>query len=185
MGELVTTPQYGDDCGFCTPGTFPAGKTPKKMIAFFTGITKCPVAPSANPPEGSYVIEQNAVTPCLFENTDFNILWQAFAADTWFKADSPGGIWFEDLKAGVCQNFADNHIVACGPPLLDGALGTCQISMEPIEAVPWLLCDEYELVPVEDTWFNQWLSDSAFPPDKVIGLYNTKYSTNCLVKYES
>lgn len=183
MGQELQEPQYGVDCGFCTPGTWPVNETPAEMTGFFTGIQICPVAPNETPPEGSYVMTQRLGTPCLFENVVNKLIWQAFIATTAAQALSTGGFWFSKLMMGACQSLLPNGIVACGGPVDDGALGTLQMSMAPLEETAWLLTDDYNFVPTDETWFNEWLLDTAPPPDKVIGLYNTKYRANVLIKY--
>lgn len=183
MGQPLTAPVFGANCGHCTPGTWPNGQTPKKMIAFFTGITKCPGAPAGNPPEGSYIIEQEALQPCLFKDVsgDLAVSFGLFLTSTIWQ--SGAGTWYGEIAGPICSDSGNNDAVACGPPLVFGALGNHIISMEPLEEIPWLLTDDYNFVPTDETWFNQWLLDGAFPPDKVIGLYNTKYRANVLVKY--
>ena len=185
MGQPLTAPVFGANCGNCTPGTWAIGETPKKMIAFFTGITKCPGAPAGNPPEGSYIIEQEALQPCVWKDasTDLVVTMAFFLSSTIFA--SPGGTWYSEAAGPVCSGSGNNDAGACGPAGIDGALGNHIISMEPLEDIPWLLTDDYNIVPTDETWFNQWLLDTPFPPDKVVGLYNTKYRANVLVKYES
>lgn len=155
------------------------------MLAFFAGITKCPGIATGNPPEGSYIVEQVLGTPCSFRDASANLLWQVVPGWTSLVFAADVGDWFQGLVFALCVDFFNNGVVACGNPFDAGAIGTGQMSMEAIEEVPWKLTDDYNLVPTDETWYNQWLLDSAFPPDKVIGLYNTKYRANVLVKYES
>ena len=126
---------------------------------------------------------QKLGSPCIFENVANLLQWQPQVGNTLFIANSPGGNWFWKSEPNWCEDLANNGIVACGGPNDDGFGGTFQMSMEPLEATAWLLTDDYNFVPTDETWFNEWLLDSPFPPDKVIGLYNTKYRTNVLIKY--
>lgn len=185
MGQQLTAPVYGNNCLNCTPGTWALGFTPKVMQAFITGITACAAAGGKAPPEGTYDMTQNVGLPCTWDNVGLSAKYQAFAANTILRSDDGANQWFFDAIGLACQDLGVNSLGACGPPGQYGTGGTMQMSMEPIELIPWLLTDDYNLVPTDETWFNQWLLDTPFPPDKVVGLYNTKYHANVLVKYES
>ncbi len=185
MGQVLKTPEYGIDCAACTPGTWAAGKTPLKMLLFFTGITECPLAPGPAPPEGTYVVEQVIGTPCLWRDAPITTIYRASPGGTSLQYVIGAGWYFSGSPVAICQDFSNNDLVACGGPATWGIGGTCQCSMESIDEIPWKLTDDYNLMPTDEGFFNQWLLDTPYPPDKVIGLYSTKYRVNVLVKYES
>lgn len=82
MGQLIKPPpiEYGNDCGYCTPGLWPVGQTPKRMLVYFDGMTACPISHIPPPNGRTFILEQSPISACTWQYNDatWNIDYQPF-----------------------------------------------------------------------------------------------------------
>lgn len=185
MLSQVKPAVFGDDCVSCTPAIWAAGETPEKMLVVFEGMEKCPAAGIQALPNGTFIIEQDPIIPCTFKDASGLITWNGSPPTTSFQFASIGGFWFIGSVGFPCQFFANNNRVTCGPADFHGILGTCTVSPDPIDAVPFELCDSLNIAPVEDTVYDAWLIGGVSPPEQVTRLVNNDFNINVLIKSQT
>lgn len=80
MGTPITPPypEYGDDCGYCTPALWSAGETPKFIYAYFQGISDCSISSHDVPNGQTFKLEQDSVLPCYWvhEGPIYHVYYQ-------------------------------------------------------------------------------------------------------------
>lgn len=120
MGQATPPPPViGDHCAHCDGVLWPAGQTPKFPRVTFSDLVKCPLAVS-DPPDGTYVLTQDPVDPCLWEYFDslFQITLVTQAGPTWVAATgSPpfhGRLYFYDSQGGCASDFVNDYRFCIG-----------------------------------------------------------------------
>jgi len=118
MGDDVIIPgPPGDNCAQCDNILWTPGSTPLFVQLTFKDIVPCPLAPLP-PPNGSWVLRQDSVLPCLWEyyDSDWLISWALAAGSSEYSARgvSPGynSIFFWN-DVGNCLLTANNHHNVC------------------------------------------------------------------------
>lgn len=116
MGQATPPPPIiGDLCVHCNGVLWPAGQTPKHPRVTFADLVKCPLA-TQDPPDGTYMLTQDAVDPCKWEYSDshFLITLKTQAGPTWVACTGPppghGNNYFYDSQGGCASNFANDYL---------------------------------------------------------------------------
>lgn len=185
MGTPIGPPTYGNNCDKCTPGTWAPGETPDQIQAFFLGVSACPG--SSGPPAGTYTLNQHLGIPCRFEQPSLThfIAWQVIPPVTQMNCVKIFSHWFSDQPAIVCHDSFTNDLLGCGAPLVIGFGGTCYVDLTPPATGPWTFCNDYEMVPVENTFYDRWLLPEAAPIESVFRIANVELDVNVLVKWQN
>lgn len=134
MGIPIILPgPFGSDCAACDSVLWESGETPLWLKATFSGIEKCSAGP-VDPPNGSWILTQIALTPCI---------WQFLAFDWRIQYDISSGvtkmfamywngskwfIYFYDQKS-LCAVAGNADYTACGPSNIGGKNGTVIIEL--------------------------------------------------------
>ena len=118
---ITPTPPYGTDCPSCTPGLFPAGKTPQHVYLYFEGITDCGWS-IHHPPNGqTFELEQVDGSPCLWAHdgdvwiVDFHAKRVGFDY-SWITLVSEDGYFMFDGTGDICPpdlTTFDNDMESC------------------------------------------------------------------------
>jgi len=184
MGSPIQEPQYGDDCGFLTPGVFPVDKNPLKMLCTLFDIVSCPFAGGEGAPNGSAQITQ--VTPCYWQGDiqGKTINYTATAIDTRLSAVKSGNTWFADTAPAVGADSFTNDLVACGGISTFGVLGTGQVLLEPYEANSWEIAVDFNFLDPAESYFTEYMLDTVTPFTSVTRLSSHRWNTNILIKRE-
>lgn len=182
MGELIKQPIYGNDCGFLTPGIFAAGFTPENMLASMFDLEPCPLAGGDSAPNGSVVLTQGA--NCVWEGLlqGKTVHWEGQLAHTLFNITEGLDQWFLHRPMIVGEDEFTNTLLACGGIFDFGIKGTAQVSLDPYEANSYELAVSFNFVPPDETYFTDYMVNSASPFTKVTRLSSHRWNTNVLIK---
>lgn len=119
MGSPVKPPRSpGDDCVHCDEEGCSSGVTPADIQVTFSGIVNCPLV-GGQPPDGPYVLLQDAVDPCLwtYDGPDFFIGAECLGGGT--KVYATGALpvgtpnYFLGFTFDDCSTSVTNSYVAC------------------------------------------------------------------------
>lgn len=105
----------GANCADCVDAIF-NGKTPAWIMAVISGVSKCPIAPTAFP-NGIHLLQQSVGDPCVWEKAFglFGITYTLTDVDSLFQITFSGVFnHFIDLRDDPCQVGFDNEITGCG-----------------------------------------------------------------------
>jgi len=184
MGIPVDPIEYGDDCPACTPNPWPAGKTPKHMFATFFDLVNC--LPYTAKHNGTILITQDPGSPCHFSRLGIipEIDYLTGVGLTTLTSKLGLSLFFGDNVAAKCVFFFTSELLVCAWPVIYNILGTAIVLPEPAAERASHFCNDFNLLPAEDTMLEQWTLDSASPYTTVTRLANIEYDVNVLVKYE-
>jgi len=181
MGLPLPEPEFGDNCLAC----YAPGETPKAVVMFISGVEVCPLLDPKGPLGGAWVLPQ--VLACeWFINDGISAVG--------VKRNAPGGnTLFSQLNLGIgifgstalvpCASGGPNQNV-CMPLFVHGELGACHVDFRPWPATPRMLCDDYGMLPSEDTKTDPYIIQDEPPTTVVYRFQNTKYSTKLGIKFD-
>lgn len=136
--------EYGNDCELCTPGLYPAGKTPRKITIYFNDIEICEeAAPSGEFLNRCFVCENTDPGPCHFDFSegDTHVYWDHDLGDcVWIETGVAD--YFESVNA-QCETSVVNDYDEC-----DGDLYINGTARAAIGDVPATLCYDYGFAPI-------------------------------------
>lgn len=125
MGEDPGNGSYvvGAACEDCDAGLFPDG-TPKYILLSVSGISVCAPWP-IEPPNGSWLLEQQPGQPCSWGLVDDPYTFQANLGTFWgciIDDFATSREYFTDLVGGPCEDFFSNDFTDCllGPISING-----------------------------------------------------------------
>lgn len=109
----------GVQCNHCKDVIFD-GVTPEYVMASFSDIVKCPLAPiGIGAPNGSYLLTQDAIDPCKWGGAGptFVITWSISPDAFLFVLDvaGPARSWFLGLGGAGCDDSFGNSLIDCDP----------------------------------------------------------------------
>jgi len=182
MGLPLPEPEYGNDCLAC----WPPGETPKFVLMMITGAVGCPFGPPPfDPANSAWILPQT--NPCEW-------LLSVGVYGLSIERDYPGGFTlftqvntgrrtFYSAPADPCASGGDNMQI-CTYPFFTGTDGSCFVDFLPWPATPRMLCDDYGLLPSEDTFTDPYIIETEPPTTVVFTLANIKYSTKLRIRYD-
>lgn len=163
MGVRINEYDYGNNCGLC----FPAGFTPKYLMASFSGILP---GATYNPaihdpcPNQIFFLTQVVPFPCTWDVQDGThwVVFKIQAANTEMRLyDNTGLIhMFEALGLATCTyNFISDFAVGAGRPFYSGQ---CQISwVPPVDPVSLRnIVEKMGFDPDDEIWVDWWYKNA-------------------------
>lgn len=181
MGTFVTPGEKGDDCLLI----YPAGETPKYLLAVFTQIEMCPGI-LLEPRNGTFILTQDPILPCVWERVE-GILhihyivdingsrlssWRALIPYFNSHSDEPG-----------MDNFANE--VNCGgaPPVIAPGFGYVDLFDYPGRA--YQQAHDFNFMPIPWTKFDVYACPDEPAYVSVRRFANVRTPTNIQIKFDA
>jgi len=188
MGTPIDTEGTYEEGNACTrcwgPGrAFGDAPTPKFLCFIVENIEKCPIAP-IDPPNGFWVLEQNAVNPNIWARFygPYYFYWEFDAGFTfcWILDNTLSWFWFWGENYPVCANLVENDLQVCGGARY-GKKGTVRLAYtkNPIAAALLL---EYNLNRHENSFMESWPIEDGI---EVVRYANLQTPMCVYVKHDS
>lgn len=175
---------FGNNCLEC----FPVDETPKKIVAYFSGIeltdTQHPDEPG--PPRSSWALEQDVDNPCFWWQDDPPHWGCGYYAKD--NGDSRIALWygafsyFASVIEETCITAFANQNLDIGPPI-SGINGDAQVFWRPESSSPSVrgIMKKINMEPHRNTMFEGFPLDATYAVAKFC---RTRDATNVKIKFE-
>lgn len=181
MGTPVVPGEKGDDCLLI----YPAGETPKYLLAAFTGIGKCPAWGEAGP-NGEHILTQDLIVPCLWEKRwDTNLVRYIVQAGQSILRLHYGGherFYGRTFITGS-ENFT--NVWECPPASGIYPGGTGYVDLFDFPGRAYQQAHDFGLMPVAYTRFDVFTCPNEPAYVSVRRFGNVRTPTNIAIKFDA